>query len=85
LRAASELFSILPEIYGTGMYARIEQIGPPGEDGWITLQFIFESEDAACRHILSFGTLAEVLEPQELGEKVAKTAANIAAAYASRS
>lgn len=85
LRAAPALFSILPEIYGTGMYARIEQNGPPGADGWTTLQFTFESEDAACRHILSFGTLTEVLEPPELGEKVAKTAASIAAAYASRS
>ena len=85
LRAAPELFSILPEIYGTGMYARIEQTAPPGADGWTTLQFTFESEDAACRHILSFGTLAEVLEPPELGEKVAKAAASIAAAYAHRS
>jgi predicted DNA-binding transcriptional regulator YafY len=39
------------------------------------LTFTFETEEAARSHILSFGSLMEVLEPQELRKRMEQIAA----------
>ena len=49
--------------------------------GWIRLTFAFETEEVAWSHVLSFGSLLEVLEPQELRKKTAQIAATLLTLY----
>jgi len=74
---------ILPRIRAL-RYARIEGVSPPDEDGWITLSVQFETEEEACEYVLGFGPQIEVLEPQELREKVIHLAESVVAFYAQR-
>jgi predicted DNA-binding transcriptional regulator YafY len=78
VRIAPEL---LEKIYSAGRYARIERIEQADEDGWIPLHLLFETEEAACGYILSFGTYVEILEPLELRAKVIALAQSVAAFY----
>ena len=50
-----------------------------GEDGVFVVGF--ESLEAAFRELLKFGPDAEVLEPLELRDRLAATAAEVAALY----
>lgn len=45
---------------------RAEIIEPPGPDGWLTARFWVESIDLASVFVLSMGTQAKVVEPDEL-------------------
>jgi len=45
------------------------------------LTFTFETEEVAWSHILSFGSLMEVLEPQELRKKMEQIAATLLTFY----
>ncbi len=75
---------VLQRVYRAGGYARVEQAGPPDEDGWIKLHFLFDTEEVACGYLLSFGTQVEVVEPQELRERIIDLAASVVAFYARR-
>lgn len=75
---------VLQRVYRAGGYARVEQAGPPDEDGWIKLHFLFDTEEVACGYLLSFGTQVEVVEPQELRERIIDLAASVVAFYAQR-
>jgi len=81
VRLAPEGISILPHMFGDGIFARLEQAGPPDAEGWITLPLTFETFEAAQGVLLGFGTTAEVLEPQELRDSMGDLAAGIAAFY----
>lgn len=71
---------ILPRVRAL-RYARIEDISPPDEDGWVTLSVRFETEEEACEYVLGFGPQIEVLEPPELREKVICLAESVVASY----
>lgn len=67
-----------------GRFARIEQVGPPDEDGWVTVGLRFDAEEMACEYVLSFGAQMEVLEPPALRDKVISLAESVIAFYAQR-
>jgi predicted DNA-binding transcriptional regulator YafY len=76
--------TLVSRIRSAWRYASIEQAEPPDADGWIRLSMNFEVEDQACEYILGFGPHIEVLEPQELREKVIDLAQRIVVFYAQR-
>jgi predicted DNA-binding transcriptional regulator YafY len=77
--------SILSYMRLVGRYARIEQISPPEEDGWVRLSMQFEEERGACEYVVSFGSQIEVVEPTTLRDKVIKVAESILKRYAQKS
>lgn len=81
LRVAPEMLTVLPRVFGDGIYTVIEQAGPPDSEGWITLPLTFESGDVACGRVLSLGARVEVIEPRELRVRVAQAARAIASVY----
>lgn len=72
---------VLNQVHQAGRYARIDHIDPPDEQGWLRLCLQFETEDAACGYLLSYGTSVEILDPPELREKVIRLAESVAAFY----
>jgi predicted DNA-binding transcriptional regulator YafY len=76
--------SILPRLYYTGRFARIEQLYPPEEDGWTRVELRFDVEEEACGYVLGFGAQIEVLEPDILREKVIGEAEGVVAFYAEK-
>ena len=80
VRVASGLVA---RIHSAWRYARIEHEGPPTADGWIELSMQFEVEEEACEYVLSLGPQIEVVEPQELRNKVLRLAESVVAIYAS--
>ncbi|HLZ68903.1 MAG TPA: YafY family protein [Dehalococcoidia bacterium] len=78
LRVAPEMLARLGSV---GAYLRLEAQAPPGDDGWSVLRLSFESEAEACGYILSFGALAEALEPPELRGRLVALARDTLARY----
>jgi predicted DNA-binding transcriptional regulator YafY len=72
----------LPYVNGSGGYGRIEATGPTDADGWTTLHMALDSEDEACGYLFRFGTQIELLGPEALRDRFARTAAEVAALYA---
>ena len=62
-------------------YARVEDVGPPDADGWVTLSVQFETEDEACQYVLGFGSQIEVIEPPALRHRVISSAESVVALY----
>jgi predicted DNA-binding transcriptional regulator YafY len=82
LRAAPEFAPVLRREIGDDADAVLEQAGPPDRDGWRRLSLTFENDALALSRVLGFGTLVEVLEPRDLRESVAGSAAGVVALYA---
>jgi predicted DNA-binding transcriptional regulator YafY len=72
---------VLPSVTGAGAYGRIEANGPTDPEGWSTLHMVFDAEDEACGYIFRFGTQVEILAPEALRDRVARTAMALAAFY----
>ncbi len=49
---------------------RSEILNPPDADGWLTVRFWVESLELATQFVLSMGTQARVVEPDELRDSV---------------
>jgi predicted DNA-binding transcriptional regulator YafY len=81
VRVAPTLVPRLVLRYGEEIEEQVEQAAPPERAGWISLTLGFEAEEDACSHILSFGPLIEVLEPQNLREQIAQIAATLLTFY----
>ena len=62
--------------------AAIESAPEPDEGGWIELTLAMEHLDVAAHELLRFGDALEVLDPPELRQQVADTAAAMSARYA---
>lgn len=73
--------AILPRLRYGGWFARIEETGEAGPDGWIRVAIRFETEEEACSFVLGFGPQIEVLDPAALREKVLRAAERIVAVY----
>ena len=94
-RSAAEFKAGLPRFYAKirispavepwmsymGRASRVENSGPPGADGWRTLDMRFDSEEEACQFALSFGCDAEVLDPESLRSKVVAGAQGVLDRY----
>lgn len=81
LRVAPEFIPVLPQVFGEGVHALIAQAGPPDAEGWLTLSMTLETLGMARSYVLGFGTMVEVLEPQELRDSVLDFASRIVAFY----
>jgi predicted DNA-binding transcriptional regulator YafY len=81
VRVVSDLIA---RIRSTWRYARILHEEPPDAEGWTTLTVQFETEDEACAYVLGLGPQIEVLEPQELREKIVRLVLSVLALYAPR-
>jgi predicted DNA-binding transcriptional regulator YafY len=84
VRVSPKLVTVLPRVYGERMRSLVGQAGPPDGEGWQTLSVTFESLEVARMELLSFGTLVEVLEPEELRASLANLATSVAEFYAGR-
>ncbi|SDM30768.1 helix-turn-helix transcriptional regulator [Nonomuraea jiangxiensis] len=72
----------LADLMTPGMVtAAQESAQPPDEEGWTRVTVPIESIEHALGEFLRLGTDAEVLAPTELRERVATTAAELAARY----
>jgi predicted DNA-binding transcriptional regulator YafY len=61
-------------IGSVSIYAQVEQEAIPDSDGRVTRVMRFDSERAACAFVLGFAGEVEVLEPEDLRERVLWTA-----------
>src|SRR5262245_30415444 len=61
-----------------GCFSRAETSGDRDADTWITMHAQFEDEDHACFIVLGLGPRADVVEPQQLRERVAADIARMA-------
>lgn len=73
--------AILPRIRQESHYTRLQRVGLPEADGWLTVDILFEEEHSAREYVLSFGPQIEVLEPAALREQVLEAAQGIVARY----
>ena len=81
VRVAPTLVPYLVRRYGDEIEEQIEQVAQSDRAGWIELTFNFETEEEALSHILSFGSLAEVLQPHDVRKKIAQIAATLLTFY----
>lgn len=73
--------AIVPRMRQESHYTRLQRVGLPEADGWVTVDILFEEEHSAREYILSFGPQIEVLEPAALREQVLEAAQGIVARY----
>jgi len=81
LSVKPEAIDELADALGSSVYGLAAQAGPPDTQGRIKFTFYFESLSQARHHLFSVGTMAEVLEPQELRASLADFAASLARLY----
>ncbi len=84
VRVSPMFVPILPRIMGESIHKLIETAAPPDAEGWIIVPLHFETFDAAWSYILGFGTMVEVLEPDELRQAVIQEATGIVEFYKDR-
>ncbi|MFY9556655.1 MAG: YafY family protein [Blastocatellia bacterium] len=68
---------VFPRMGYAGRFARVETVDPPDTDGWLKVAMRFDIEEMACEYALSFGSRMEVIEPEDLREKVIKLAQSV--------
>ena len=73
--------AVFPRLGFAGRFARVERVGPPDTDGWVTARLRFDVEEMAVEYVLSFGPQIEVLEPDSLRDKVIKMAESVITFY----
>lgn len=83
LRFAPQIVPVLPQTFGEGIFRQIEN-AISDEDGWITLPITFDNYESARSMVLGFGSLVEVIEPDELRTGVIDVAARILTFYEAR-
>lgn len=82
IRVAPAGMVTVVQTLGEGVYHLATQTGQIDSNGRTILDLTFESPDAACRQLIGLGTLIEVLEPDEVRQKIFATAVQIATYYA---
>jgi len=81
LRAAP---AIVPQVrHGDGC-ERIERVGLPDAEGWVSIGMQFETQEQTCAYVLRFGAQIEVVEPQALRQKIIRLVEGVAELYAQR-
>jgi predicted DNA-binding transcriptional regulator YafY len=81
VRVSPVFVPVLPQVLDESIYQKIEEAGPPDEEGWIMLTLEFGSFEGARSRLLGFGTFVEVLEPVELRQAVIQIASGIVQFY----
>lgn len=83
LRLSPEILPYLPMFFGDHIQAKVDQAGPPDENGWQTLEISFESLEAARGRLLGFGREVEVLAPTALRKSILDFARQTVSLYQS--
>jgi predicted DNA-binding transcriptional regulator YafY len=83
-RVAPGMVSHLPLYLGEGLGDALARAGPPGADGWLTLELAFESFYAARMRLLACGRDAEVLSPASLRQSILDFARQVEGVYTRR-
>lgn len=81
-RIKPQLIPYLIFILGDQVQENINNAQPPDDDGWLTIELVFESFEVARNHALSCGRSIEILEPQALRVSVIDYAEQIISFYA---
>ncbi|MFN2201248.1 MAG: helix-turn-helix transcriptional regulator [Caldilineaceae bacterium] len=81
VRVSPRFKGTLTRYFGDAVRKRLDQAGPPDEEGWLSLDLTFGSLEEARERILSFGGGVEVLEPYALRRSVQDYAEQIAQLY----
>jgi predicted DNA-binding transcriptional regulator YafY len=68
-------------MYFAGRFARVEGVGEPDEEGWVEVSMRFQFDWEACEFALSFGPSVEIVEPEELRERVVQMAESVVEFY----
>src|SRR5262249_35304235 len=71
-------------LYIIGRFSRVERVDLLDEDEWRRVSICFQFEDDACECLLGFGDQIEVLEPQELRQKLFDRAERVVEFYSQR-
>lgn len=74
----------VPRMQFAGRFARVEHVGERDAEGWAEVSMRFQFEREACEFALSFGTQVEIIEPEELRDKVVRMAESVIEFYARR-
>jgi len=80
-RAHKSILHLLPY---AGRFSRVESSGEADAEGWATVRMRFQFEEDACGLALGFGTKVEVVEPEDLREKIVRMAEEVVAYYKGR-
>lgn len=70
-----------PRLKWVGRFSRVEQVDPPGPDGWSRVTVRVQTAEEAREYALGLGTRFEVLEPASLREAVLIEARGVLQAY----
>ena len=81
IRISPAFIAVFSQEMGETVAQRVEQAPPPDAEGWITITLEFESFEIARSNILGFGTMVEVLEPEDLRQSVIQIASAIVEFY----
>jgi predicted DNA-binding transcriptional regulator YafY len=81
LRAHKSVLHLMPY---AGRFSRVESSGEADAEGWAIVRMRFQFEEDAAGLALGFGTRVEVIEPEDLREKILKTAEEVVAFYKGR-
>jgi predicted DNA-binding transcriptional regulator YafY len=77
--------AFVPHLRNAGYYSHVEQVGEEDAEGRVKVFMRFDVESAARFCLSGFGADVEVLEPQELREKIIAQARRMLAFYEQRS
>jgi predicted DNA-binding transcriptional regulator YafY len=70
------------DLFGSAVaQAAAETASPPGADGWVRVVIPIEAIDQAAADLIRLGTDAEVLEPEELRQRIAESARDLLRLY----
>jgi predicted DNA-binding transcriptional regulator YafY len=81
VRVAPDFLPWLPHFLGEAMTGRVDTYEAAADDGWITLQLLFGSLEAARERLLGCGGAVEVIEPFALRCSLADVAQQIVRLY----
>lgn len=84
VRVSPEMAAVMPQIYGERLRERLANAGPPDAEGWLTIELVYETSDAACSELLGMGPGVEVIEPAELRASLIAQAERVLAFYTGR-
>ena len=73
--------SVVKRMHFARAFARVEEVGPPDEEGWPRVRMRFQLAEEACEFALGFGARVEILEPAELRDRVLEMAEGVVAFY----
>ena len=80
-RAHKSVLHLMPY---AGRFSRVESLGETDAEGWATVSMRFQFEEDAAGLALGFGTKVEVVEPEDLREKILRTAEEVVRYYKGR-